>query len=288
MKAETTASCIVGNARECRWGRETRLDIAGALLVTAGLAALVHGIVAVREPATRTAAQAGLVAAVVLLVLFLTHQARWAREPLVPLRVFAYRSVTSANVVVFCLGVAYLASPVLLALYLQQVLHYSASRAGFGFLPSAFAVMIGAHLAGRLTSRWGARRTAVLGTAVTAAGFLLLARVGPDSAFLSDIAAPSLVFGLGAGLAFTPITVCATSVVDASLTGLASGLLNTTRHGAGRRPVLSTIAEAHGGVSRYALAFAISGALVLVGTVTALLWMPGSHGASNTPPQQGS
>lgn len=266
-----------------------RLDVLGALLVTAGLTALVYGIVAVRDTATRGGAQAALVAAVVLLGVFLVHQARWAAEPLVPLRIFAHRSVSSANVVVFCLGVAYLASPVLLALYLQEVLHYSASRAGFGFLPAAFTVMLGAQLAGRLTSRWGPRRTAVLGTALTAAGFLLLARVGEHSSFLPDIAVPSLVFGLGAGLSFTPITVSATSGVDASLTGLASGLLNTTRQVATALgvAVLSTVAEARGGAAGYALTFLISGGLVLLGTVTALVWMP-APGASRTAGEAGA
>ncbi|NSC20215.1 MFS transporter [Streptomyces albus subsp. chlorinus] len=265
-----------------------RLDMAGALLVTSGLTALVYGVVALRAPATRAGAQAGLAAAVVLLGLFLLHQARWARVPLVPLRIFAHRSVGSANAVVFCLGVAYLASPVLLALHLQRVLHYSPSRAGFGFLPCAVTVMAGAHLAGRLTSRWGVRRTTVLGMGVTAAGFLLLARVGVHSSFWPDIAVPSLVFGLGAGLSFTPITVCATGGVGPSLTGLASGLLNTTRQVATALgvAVLSTLAEAHGGgvaelADGYARAFAVCAVLVLLGAVTAAVWMPGPRrGAS--------
>lgn len=253
-----------------------RLDVTGALLVTCGLTALVYGVVTLRDPATRPGARAALVAAVVLLALFLLHQARWAREPLVPLRLLGHRSVGSANVVVFCLGVAYLASPVLLALYLQQVLHYSPSRAGFGFLPCALTVMLGAHLAGRLTPRRGARRTAALGMGVTAAGFLLLARVGAHSSFWPDIAVPSLVFGLGAGLAFTPITVCATSGIDSSLTGLAAGLLNTTRQVATALgvAVFTTLAEARGGAGGYALSFGLGGLVVLAGAVTALLWLP--------------
>ncbi|WP_235466907.1 DHA2 family efflux MFS transporter permease subunit [Streptomyces platensis] len=253
-----------------------RIDVIGALLVTAGLAALVHGVVTLRATGTREAAIAGLAAAVTLLVLFLVHQGRWARDPLVPLRIFTNRSVSSANVVVFGLGVAYLASPVLLALYLQQVLHYSPTRAGFGFLPSAFAVMIGAQLAGRLTPRWGPRRTAAVGTAVSAAGFLWLSGIGAHSAFLMDIALPSLVFGLGAGVAFTPITVAATGGIDPSMTGLASGLLNTTRQVATALgiAVLTTLAEARGGAPGYALAFMVSAVLTLLASLAAAVWMP--------------
>lgn len=257
------------------------LDVVGSLLVTAGLAALLYGVVTVRAPGTRAPALGSLAVAVALLALFFVHQARWAREPLVPLRIFRYRAVSSANVVVFGLGVGYLASPVLLALYLQQVLDYSPTRAGFGFLPAAFTVMVGAILAGRLTPRWGTRRTAAVGTAVTAAGFLWLAGIGPDSAFLTDIALPTALFGLGAGIAFTPITVAATGGVDPSMTGLASGLLNTTRQVATALgiAVLSTVVEVRGGAAGYALAFGISAVLILFATLAAALWMPGRTAA---------
>lgn len=180
------------------------------------------------------------------------------------MRIFRYRAVSSANVVVFGLGLAYLASPVLLALCLQQVLHYSPTRAGFGFLPGAFTLMIGAYVSGRLTPRWVTRRTAALGTAVTAAGFLWLTGIGPDSAFLTEIALPCALFGLGAGVAFTPITVAATGGVDPSMTGLASGLLNTTRQ----------VATALGIAEGYALAFGVSAALVLLASLAAAFWMP--------------
>ncbi|MFF8788016.1 MFS transporter [Streptomyces sp. NPDC015125] len=252
------------------------VDLLGALLVTAGLAALLYGVVTVRAPGTRGTAFASLAAAVALLALFVVHQGRWAREPLVPLRIFTYRSVSSANAVVFGLGVAYLASPVLLALYLQQVLHYSPTRAGLGFLPTAFAVMIGAHLSGRLTPRWGTRRAAAVGTAISAAGFLWLSGIGAHSAFLTDIALPSLLFGLGAGMAFTPITVAATGGIDPSMTGLASGLLNTTRQVATALgiAVLTTLAEARGGAPGYALAFAVAAALALLASLAATVWMP--------------
>lgn len=264
-----TAAAEPGQARR-------PVDVVGTLLVTAGLAALVYGVVTVRAAGTRGVAFGSLAGAVALLALFLVHQARWAREPLVPLSIFTHRSVSSANAVVFGMGVAYLASPVLPALYLQQVLHYSPTRAGLGFLPSAFAVMIGAQLAGRLTPRWGTRRTAAVGTAVSAAGFLWLSGIGAHSAFLTDIALPASLFGLGAGVAFTPITVAATGGVAPSMTGLASGLLNTTRQVATALgiAVLTTLAESRGGAPGYALAFAVSAGMSLLASVAAVVWMP--------------
>lgn len=259
-------------------GERRPLDVPGALLVTAGLAALVYGVVTVRETAARGTAVGALVGAALLLALFLVHQARWAPAPLMPLRIFRHRAVSGANAVVFGLGLGYLASPVLLALYLQQVLHYSPTKAGFGFLPSAFAVMLGANVAGRFTPRWGPARTAAAGLATAAAGFLGLTGLGPHSPFLTGIALPSAVFGLGAGMAFTPITVAATGGVEPSMTGLASGLLNTTRQVATALgiAVFSTVAEGVGGADGYALAFGLSGALAALAAVGALWWMPGT------------
>ncbi|MFG3256918.1 DHA2 family efflux MFS transporter permease subunit [Streptomyces sp. NPDC048172] len=251
-------------------------DLLGALLVTSGLAALVYGVVTVRTPGALGTALGALAGAVVLLAVFVLHQGRWARSPLMPLRIFTYRAVSSANVVIFGLGIAYLASPVLLALHLQRVLHYSPTRAGFAFLPAAFAVMLGAQAAGRLTPRWGPRRAAVVGTAVTAAGFLWLAAADAHSAFVPDIALPSVVFGLGAGFTFTPLTVAATGGVDPSLTGLASGLLNTTRQIATALGIalLSTLADSVGGARGYQLAYLTSGVTVALASVVAAVWMP--------------
>ncbi|GAA2079970.1 DHA2 family efflux MFS transporter permease subunit [Streptomyces albiaxialis] len=263
-------------------GPRRPVDVVGALLVTAGLAALVYGVVTVRTPGALGTALGALAGAVVLLAVFVLHQGRWTRSPLMPLRIFTYRAVSSANVVIFGLGVAYLASPVLLALYLQRILRYSPTQAGFAFLPAAFAVMLGAQAAGRLTPRWGPRRAAVAGTAVTAAGFLWLALADAHSAFVPDIALPSVVFGLGAGFTFTPLTVAATGGVDPSLTGLASGLLNTTRQVATALGIalLSTLADGVGGAGGYQLAFLVSGATVALSSLTALLWMPRHTGSA--------
>lgn len=115
-----------------------------------------------------------------------------------------------------------------------------------------------------------------MGTAVSAAGFLWLSGIGAHSAFLTDIALPSLLFGLGAGVAFTPITVAATGGIDPSMTGLASGLLNTTRQVATALGIamLTTLAEARGGAPGYALAFTVSAVLTLLASLAAAVWMP--------------
>ncbi len=257
------------------------LDLLGALLVTCGLVALVYGVVAFGEPAGGTArAVVFSAAAVVLLALFVARQHRWARSPLMPLRIFGHRAVSAANAVMFCLGVGYLASPVVLSLYLQHVLDYSRSRAGLGFLPTALAVMVGAQVTGWMTTHWGTRRTASLGLSLVTIGFLLLVRLGPDTAFLPTILVPLLLVGLGAGVAFTPITVAATSSVEPALIGLASGLLNTTRQVSTALgiPVLTAVANALGGASGYGVAFLIAGLLAALATAGAATLLPRGRG----------
>lgn len=256
------------------------LDVAGALLVTCGLAALVYGVVAFGEPSGTGRAVVFLTAAILLLALFVAWQHRWARSPLMPLRIFRQRAVSSANAVMFCLGVGYLASPVVLSLYLQNVLDYSPSRAGLGFLPTALAVMAGAQVTGWLTTRWGTRPTACLGLTLVAAGFLLLVRLGQDTAFLPDIVVPLILVGVGAGVAFTPITVAATSSAPPAMTGLASGLLNTTRQVSTALgiAVLTAVAHAQGGAQGYGTAFLIAGSLAVLATVGAATLMPRGRG----------
>ncbi|MBC3982344.1 DHA2 family efflux MFS transporter permease subunit [Streptomyces sp. AC536] len=256
------------------------LDVLGALLVTCGLAALVYGVVAFGEPAGTARAVAFSAAAVVLLALFVARQHRWARSPLMPLRIFGHRAVSAANAVMFCLGVGYLASPVVLSLYLQHVLDYSPSRAGLGFLPTALAVMVGAQVTGWMTTHWGTRRTASLGLSLVTAGFLLLVRLGPDTSFLPTIVVPLLLVGLGAGVAFTPITVAATSSVEPALTGLASGLLNTTRQVSTALgiAVLTAVAGALGGAHGYGVAFLIAGLLAALATAGAATLLPRERG----------
>ncbi|MFE7120342.1 MFS transporter [Streptomyces sp. NPDC057654] len=253
------------------------LDITGALLVTSGLVALVYGVVCFGGDGGAARGGWFLGAASVLLALFLISQAKWARSPLVPLRIFSHRSVSSANAVMFGLGLGYLASPVLISLYLQNVRHFSPLRAGLGFLPAAFAVMVGAQFAGRLTPRWGARRTACVGLVLVAAGFLLLSRLGPHTSFFPSVVLPVALFGLGAGLAFTPITVAATGGVDPAMTGLASGLLNTVRQVSTALGIagFSAVANTRTGGHGYGLAFLLAGIIAVLAAAGAAVLMPG-------------
>jgi EmrB/QacA subfamily drug resistance transporter len=252
-----------------------RLDLPGAALATTGLAALVYGVLDSGSAGWASAPVTGaLAAAAALLGLFLFHQWRWAGDPLVPLHLFSSRHVSAANSVIFCLGLGFFASPVLVSLYVQDALGYNPLQAGLAFLPAAIALFAGAQAAGRLTQRFGVRLVATTGALTAMAGFAWLARVGEHTAYLPGLAGPLLLFGLGIGVAFTPITVAATAV-PLPLAGVAAGVLNTVRQvsAAIGLAILATLADGHS-ASGYDHAFLVAAGAALAGAVGAATLLP--------------
>ncbi|MYS82355.1 MFS transporter [Embleya scabrispora] len=278
-----------------RAGRRGRIDVVGALLATGGLTLAVYGTMeSVPKGWTAPAVWGSVAGGLTLFAVFLVHQGRWAREPLVPLDIFRARSVSGANVVMFLMGLGFFASPVLLSLYLQGVHAYSPLEAGLAFLPIAGTLMIGARGAGALMAGHGTRRITVGGAAIAAVGFLWLALgLGEHGSYVPSVGLPGALFGLGIGACFTPIAQSATAGVPRERAGLASGLLNTTRQvsGAVGLAVLSTIAAeatgsrptpahlAHG----YAVAFAVAAGCAGAAALAAALAMVRDHPRTSTP-----
>ncbi len=224
------------------------LDGLGAVLVTGGLMALVYAIVNTDTHAWGSARTlVTLAVAAVLLVWFVVHEAWVARAPLVPLRLFASRSVSGANLVMLAVSAAIFATWYFQSLYLQQVQGYSPLLTGLAFVPQTLAIIVGAQLSSRLVTRIGARPLLLFAPLMTAAGLGLLSRLGPTSSYLGSILAPSVLITLGLGLAFTPIAFAATTGVAREEAGLASGVVNTMRQVGGSigLAVLATLATAH-------------------------------------------
>jgi EmrB/QacA subfamily drug resistance transporter len=220
-------------------------DVAGAVLVTAGLMLGVYTIVQTGDHGWASARTGVLAAAsVALLAGFVGRQAR-AAAPLVPLRIFRSRSVSGANAVQILMIAAAFGFQFMLALYLQRVLGYSAERTGVAFLPvtltiGAFSLVV----APRAIVRFGARAALLGGVAFLAVGMALLVRISADGGYAVDVLPTLLLFGVGAGLALPSVTTLAMSGPDAADSGLASGLANTTQQigGALGIAVLTTLA----------------------------------------------
>ncbi len=229
-------------------GERQPLDVAGALTVTAGLVALVYGIVRTDQVPWGSAQTIGTLAlAAVLLGAFVLIEARLASHPLVPLRMFASRALSGANASMFCFGAAMFGMWFFLTLYLQQVLGFSPLTTGYAFLPQTAAIAVAATVAGRLAPRIGPRPVIVVGALLAASGLFWLSFIGVGQSYWDNAFWGGVMSTFGMGLAFTPIALAATAGVRAHEAGLASGLVNTARQigAAVGLAVLSTVVADH-------------------------------------------
>jgi EmrB/QacA subfamily drug resistance transporter len=261
--------------------RPETVDVMGATTVTAGLLVLVYDIVKAQEYGWTSARTLGLFAvAVALLVAFVVTELR-SKAPLIRLGIFRVRSLTSANVSMMFVAAGLFSMFYFASLYVQEVLHYSALKAGFGFVPVTFGIVIGAGLAQPLIRVIGPRALPVIGIAIAATGLILLSRIPTHGVYLTDLLPGLAIMSIGMGLTFVPVTLLATTNIDAADAGLASGLFNTSQQvgGALGLAILSSIAASrtsseHGVthaaalVDGYQLAFLVGAGFMLLGIVT--------------------
>jgi MFS family permease len=116
-----------------------------------------------------------------------------------------------------------------LTLFVQNVWGYSPLKAGFAFVPVTVAIGLTAQIASRLLPAWGPKRLMVIGAVLAAVGLVWLARIEPGGGYVTDLLIPMVLFGLGMGFIFVPITIVALSGVDHHESGAASGMLNATQ-----------------------------------------------------------
>jgi EmrB/QacA subfamily drug resistance transporter len=263
-------------------------DLGGAVSVTAGATLLAYAVAQTSSHGWGSARTVGLLcAATALAGYFVVHEAREegrGRAPLMPLSLWRNRSVAGANVVSALLSSAMFAVFYSTTLYMQQVLHYSALRTGLAYVPFGLSILVAAAAAPALVSLAGIRATSILGSAVSLAGLVLLARVPVSGHLLTDIILPTVIVGLGAGAVIVPTSVAAMSGVAADRHGVASALLNVSRQlgGALGLAVIATVvasfaarSAAAGNAAPAALTagfhagFAVSALLVAVSVVVA-------------------
>ena len=205
-----------------------RLDVAGAVTVTASLMIAVYAIVNGNEVGWMTLRTLGLLGiATVLFGIFVAIEAR-IPEPLMPLGLFRLRNLTFSSIVGILWAAAMFAWFFLSALYLQLVLDYSPLEVGLAFLPGNLIMgVLSVGISASLVMRYGVRLPLAAGLGFAAVGLLLLARAPVDGNYVVDVL-PSMIFlGIGAGIAFNPVLFAAMSDVRQSDAGLASGIVNT-------------------------------------------------------------
>jgi EmrB/QacA subfamily drug resistance transporter len=288
--AIATAVAATGLVRESRAERRSTYDVPGGLTSTAGLLALVYGFTRAETDGWGAAATLSFLAVgVALLAVFVLIERRTA-NPLLPLRVLADRNRGGTFLASLLVGIGLFATFMFLTYYFQQILGFSAIKAGFAFLPFSVGIVVGATVASRLLPRIGPRPLMVAGLTLAAAGLVVFTQVDAHSAYLLHILPAELMVSLGMGTAFVPLSSTALIGVEPSDAGVASALVNTTQQTGGALGVslLSTVAASatsgyltsHPGgasvaaaaaVHGYTTAFAISAALLGAAAVVAAL-----------------
>ena len=203
-----------------------QFDMLGALSSTLGMSALVYGFIRTASAGwTDPLTMAALLGAVLLLSAFVAIEKR-AAQPIVPLRLFANRERTTAYVVRFLFLAAMIGFFFFTTQYLQEQRHYSASLTGLGFLPMTLVNFVVAMQMPRLTRRVGNAGLLAIGLGACLLGMAWLSRATGDTAYLTGVALPMALLGIGQGLALGPLTAFGITGVTRADAGAASGVVN--------------------------------------------------------------
>jgi EmrB/QacA subfamily drug resistance transporter len=278
--------------RESRDLTVRSFDAPGAVLVTGGLVALVFAITQAHDYGWLSAETLGIfLGSAALLGAFLFWENR-AQEPLMPFSIFRLRTLTGANVAGLILGTAVFAMFLMLTLYMQQVLGYSAMRTGIAYLAVAGTAIVWSGVAAQLVNRVGVKPVLAAGMASLTAGLIYFTQVSVGGSYVTDLLPGFLLIAVGLGFSFVPISIAALAGVQPSEAGLASGLINTTQQigGALGLAVLSTVAfpqiddaaAASGGhpslgalTDGYADAFMVGAGIAILGVIATLFMIRG-------------
>ncbi|MFD5537032.1 MFS transporter [Streptomyces sp. NPDC127079] len=225
-------------------GEAAPFDLPGTATIGLALTGLVWGLTTARSDGWTDGRVLGAFSLAAVLGAAFVLIERRSRHPLVPPRLFAGGRVAAGNVLMGLFGSVWIALFFFLPLYQQQVLGAGPLVTGLGQLPLAAANMLGATLAPRIARRIGATATAVAALLTEAAGMLWLSRISADGSFVTDVLGPSVLVGLGLSVAFVQLTAMSIEGVAKADSGLAGGLVNTTRQvgGAIGLAVLATVA----------------------------------------------
>jgi hypothetical protein len=218
--------------------RAGRLDLPGALLSTVGLASLIYGFIRIGAGGSSFGEIAGIfAAAVVLLGLFIAVEVH-SSSPLLPLHLIRDRTRGPIYLVLLCISAAVFGMFFFVSQYAQEGLHYSALTTGLAFLPLTAAIFGLSRIMSRVLTKTGPRPLLLCGTALIAGSLLWLSQTSPSQGYLDGIFGPLLLFGIGAGLSYLPMSATILGGVSGDDYGSAIGDVPgdaADRRGAGPR-----------------------------------------------------
>jgi EmrB/QacA subfamily drug resistance transporter len=227
-------------------------DLAGAASITAGLMVLVYAITRASQHGWGNGATVTLLAtAAALMAAFVAIESR-STAPLLPLRIFRLRTLTGANATMLIIGATAFGQFVLLALYLQEALHYTAVETGVAFIAISVTIIAFSNIGQALTTRLGARPVLSAGLLLTAAGGALYARMPADGHYFWNVLPGLIVSGVGLAFSFVPVMIAGLTGVGPAEAGVASGLINTSRQVGGSIGLAALTTIAATATSHYA------------------------------------
>jgi EmrB/QacA subfamily drug resistance transporter len=217
---------LIGESRDAT---AESYDVPGAVLVTSGLVTLVYAITQANNYGWGSIETIGLfTGAAVLLGAFLVWESR-AKDPLMPFSIFRLRTLVGANIAGLILGTALFGMFLMLTLYMQDVLHYSAMKTGVAYLAVAGTAILWSAVAAQLVNRIGVKRVLIVGMTALTAGLVYFTQVSVTGGYFTDLLPGFLLIGVGLGFSFVPISIAALAGVEPAEAGLASGLINTSQ-----------------------------------------------------------
>ena len=229
--------------------RPGHFDIAGALTSTIGMTALVYGfITAAQHGWAKPATIGSFVVAAILLAAFYVIERRTA-QPITPLHLFANRNRASTYVIMLFLAAALFSMFFFLTQFVQEVLGYSPIKAGVSFLPVSAGIIVAATLCSKYLVKTGPKPFLMVGSVMATGGLAWLSRLDVSSTYVGGILIPMVIFSVGMGFMFVPLTMLAVSKVSDDESGAASSLLNVMQQVGGSLG-LSVLVTVYGTVAR--------------------------------------
>jgi EmrB/QacA subfamily drug resistance transporter len=278
---------------ESRTDGETKYDIPGAVLVTAGLGLLVYGFAKAVDDGWGSATTLGLlIGGAVLVVVFVAVQAR-TRSPLLPLRIAVDRNRGGAYLASLLVFLAMMGMFFFLTYYLQGVRGYSALKTGMAILPLTLVVIVGSGIVTGLMRVVPPRIIISASFLLCAVALVWFSRIGLHSSYAGQLLGPEIVVGIGMAGVLVPVTNLALLGIGGQDSGVASGLVSASQQVGGSigTALLNTIAAtttthylthhhssnaaldmAKGAIHGYSVGFLVAAAVFALGAV-ASLWL---------------
>ncbi|GAB0104103.1 DHA2 family efflux MFS transporter permease subunit [Nocardia sp. JMUB6875] len=224
-----------------------RADVLGALLSTTGLLLVAYAVISTERLGWTDWSTSGLLGVALLLLAGFTLWEARVRDPLVPLRIFGFRSVSAGNTVIALVGAIGQITYFTVTLYLQQVLDYTPLQSGAVFLPISVTLFVVSTAVPRLIRRLGLAGALGGGLVIAAVGLIWLAAHPPQGSYARDVLGPTVIWAVGWGIAQAASFVAGAQGVEADLAGVASGLIATTYRlgGAIGLAAMITLAASH-------------------------------------------